>query len=297
MNNSNNGLDQSGGPPVIQTYDQSREYVPNQQAIIIPVRHSNLNNEIIDITNDQVSKTNLQPEDNKNVNQSQVQVAFKDLPDIEKAIRFGFIKKVYGIFLFQLVLTFGIVCITFIDTVKLFLTTHLYIFYIVLVATVFLFLILICCKKIAKKVPANYILLFVWTFLESYMLATASAYYDYKTVLSAIGITVGLAIGLTIFACVVKIDFTFCGGILCAFASIMLFFVIFGFAFNKWAYTGYCAIGVFVYSLYLISDTQLILGSFRNKYSIDDYVFAALNLYIDIVNLFIYVLSLMGLSK
>ena len=36
-----------------------------------------------------------------------------------------------------------------------------------------------------------------------------------------------------------------------------------------------------VYSLYIIYDTQLIMGNVGIEYSIDDYCFAALNLYID----------------
>lgn len=300
MNNDqyNNELNQSGAPVEHNFVQyQSGGYVPNQQPVVIPISQPKPENEVIDIVNEKVNPENVQPEENKNENQPQPQVSFKNLPDIEKAIRLGFIKKVYGIFLSQLVLTFGLVCITFIDVVSSFLRDHIYIFYIVIVASLALFLVLICGKKIARKVPVNYILLTIWTLLESYMLATAAAYYDYQTVLSAIGITVGLAIGLTLFACFVKVDFTFCGGLLCALGAIMLFFAIFGFVFGKWAYTGYCAIGVFIYSLYLIYDTQLILGQFRNKYSIDDYVLAAMNLYIDMVNIFLYILTLMGLSK
>ena len=41
----------------------------------------------------------------------------------------------------------------------------------------------------------------------------------------------------------------------------------------------YAALGTLVFSLYLVFDTQLILGGKHKKYqfSIDDYVFAALN--------------------
>ena len=51
------------------------------------------------------------------------------------------------------------------------------------------------------------------------------------------------------------------------------------------------------YSLYLIYDTQLILGKFGSEYNIDDYCFAALNLYIDIIYLFIKILYLIGNSR
>lgn len=45
-------------------------------------------------------------------------------------------------------------------------------------------------------------------------------------------------------------------------------------------------------------DTQLILGG-KHKYSIspEEYVFAALNLYLDIIGLFTMLLALIGLSR
>jgi FtsH-binding integral membrane protein len=46
--------------------------------------------------------------------------------------------------------------------------------------------------------------------------------------------------------------------------------------------------------LYIIYDTQLIIGKKANKFSIDDYVFAAMCIYIDIVRLFLYILRIMG---
>lgn len=55
-------------------------------------------------------------------------------------------------------------------------------------------------------------------------------------------------------------------------------------------------LGVLIFGLYLIFDTQLILGKGRHKLSIDDYVLGALILYIDIIMIFIYILSLAGSS-
>ena len=62
-------------------------------------------------------------------------------------------------------------------------------------------------------------------------------------------------------------------------------------------YVFYCAFGILVYSLYIIYDTQLILGQFGYKYNVDDYCLAALNLYIDIIYLFIRILSLLAAAK
>ena len=58
-----------------------------------------------------------------------------------------------------------------------------------------------------------------------------------------------------------------------------------------------CIVGLIIYSIYLVVDTQLMMGNFGLKYEIDDYIIVALNLYLDIINLFIYLLKLFGESK
>ena len=61
---------------------------------------------------------------------------------------------------------------------------------------------------------------------------------------------------------------------------------------------GYGALGALIFSLFIIYDTQLMLGG-KHKYSIhpEEFVFAALNLYIDIINLFLYLLQLIAQSR
>ena len=51
--------------------------------------------------------------------------------------------------------------------------------------------------------------------------------------------------------------------------------------------------------VYIIHDTQLIIGGANKKYQIapDDYVLAALTLYLDIINLFLYLLSLLNKKR
>lgn len=57
----------------------------------------------------------------------------------------------------------------------------------------------------------------------------------------------------------------------------------------------YACLGALLFSFYLVYDTQLMLGG-KHKYSIspEEYIFAALNLYLDIVNIFLYILQIIG---
>lgn len=60
----------------------------------------------------------------------------------------------------------------------------------------------------------------------------------------------------------------------------------------------YASLGALIFSIYLIYDTQMMMGG-KHKYSIspEEYVFASLSLYMDIVNIFIYILTIIGLSR
>jgi FtsH-binding integral membrane protein len=55
-----------------------------------------------------------------------------------------------------------------------------------------------------------------------------------------------------------------------------------------------CALGVIIFGIYIIIDTQLIMGSHKYGITMDDYILGALILYIDIIQLFIYILRLLS---
>lgn len=48
---------------------------------------------------------------------------------------------------------------------------------------------------------------------------------------------------------------------------------------------------------FLAVDTQMILGNKQLVLSPEEYIFAALNLYTDIINIFLYILAIVGRAK
>ena len=153
--------------------------------------------------------------------------------DIDKKIRIGFIRKVYCILFMQLLFTFGICCLAFVKKIREFVSSYPLIYYLVAIVSFIIIIILSCFQKVAKKVPTNYILLFLWTLCEGYLLLTVCSYYSFKIVLTALGLTVGITVGLTIYACYTKTDFTMCGGMLFCFLIGFIFFGLFGFWFGN----------------------------------------------------------------
>ena len=56
---------------------------------------------------------------------------------------------------------------------------------------------------------------------------------------------------------------------------------------------------VWIFSVlqFLAVDTQLLLGNKELSLSPEEYVFAALNLYTDIINIFLYILAIIGRAR
>ena len=226
--------------------------------------------------------------------------------NFDQLARLGFIRKVYGILSTQLTVSLiFIIAAMFVNPKTLFKnSTLLFPMYIISVITIVITAILICCC-FRRVYPANYICLGLFTLAESYILFLICATYNPQTVLIALAMTAAITFGLTIYAMTTKSDFTFCGGMLWALSfGLIVFWLLFIFiaptfsqANMRFIYIGACMAGVVIYSIYLIYDTQLIMGKFGNEYSIDDYIFAALNLYLDIINLFLYILQILGASN
>merc|ERR1712216_974448 len=157
---------------------------------------------------------------------------------------------------------------------------------------------LVCCIENARRYPTNYMLLGLFTLFEGILIGCVSATYDPDTVMLAMGMTAGVTVGLMLFACQTKYDFTGMGGYMFAALLVLVLWGWFGYMFCfsqttcKTINTVYCAAGVMIFSFYIVYDTQLIVGGSHKKYQygLDDYVFAALSLYLDIINLFLFVL-------
>ena len=242
-----------------------------------------------------------QPQPGYGVPEQPIKDEIQQVAEINYIMRRGFIVKTYGILLSQLALSTAFIALTFIPAIKReilrnFSNPLILVFLIVFViVTIVVFIVFGCCRETARKVPTNYILLFSFTLCMSFYLSLLCSTFDTETVISALFLTCAATIGLTVYASRTTTDFTYCGGFLFAFC----FILVISFALFFWIgyYAFYCGLGVMLYSLYIIYDTQLILGKFGAEYNIDDYCFAALNLYIDIIYLFIRILIILGNMK
>eukprot|EP01016_Furgasonia_blochmanni_P048838 TRINITY_DN7341_c0_g2_i2.p1 TRINITY_DN7341_c0_g2~~TRINITY_DN7341_c0_g2_i2.p1 ORF type:complete len:260 (-),score=74.20 TRINITY_DN7341_c0_g2_i2:152-847(-) len=220
----------------------------------------------------------------------------KDMTFGDREVRLGFIRKVYTILSLMLSITFLFVYFTYASVkFQVFLKANPGIFIAAAVINIICFYMVMCYTPCARAVPINYILLTIITISQSYIVAYVCARYTLETVLIAAGLTAAITVALTIYACTTKTDFTYCGGLLFMFGCVLLVGGLFAFIFKSaTARIVICCLCVILYGLYLIYDTQLVVGGGRVELSVDDYVVGALILYVDIIQLFLKILEILG---
>lgn len=211
----------------------------------------------------------------------------------------NFIRKVYCILSFQLILTAGFVLLAcFSDAYKEFLITHIWIVIVCSVVSIVIFYAMIYIRSFTRKVPLNFIVLGLFTLCESVMVSSITMKYDNKVVGIAAVLTAAMVIALTIYACTTKTDFTVCGGALFVCGVVVIIASFIGFFIRDRVYQLILScVSTILFSMYLIYDTQLILGKGELALTVDDYIFAAMNLYLDIIMIFIEILKIVGSSN
>lgn len=146
---------------------------------------------------------------------------------MDKAIRRGFIRKVYGLLTVQLAITTAITLLFSMNNdVKHFVQRSPGMLLSAWVLSLVLIIALACCPNVRRKYPINYIALFSFTLVKSYLVGVISSFYDTDIVLLALATTAAVTLALTVFAFQTKYDFTSMGGMLVAGLFV---FIMFGF--------------------------------------------------------------------
>jgi FtsH-binding integral membrane protein len=153
-----------------------------------------------------------------------------------------------------------------------------------------LFAPLIMAQRAAREFPKNIILTFLFTFIEGIFIAPFLVLAERN----APGVVSQAAIGvLSLYAVMSRRDFSAWGsflmvGMFVLFAAIILNAFVGSAAGGLWI----AAVGVMIFSGLLVFDTWRLLRS--GAYGQDDYVLTAVSIYLDLLNMFIFILSLLG---
>lgn len=212
--------------------------------------------------------------------------------------RRGFIRKVYGILSGQLGLS-AVWCLLVMRSTGLqALVSNTSISIIMAIITIASVLILGLSRRVARRVPLNYVLLGLVTMGTAWSTSHTISYFDPSTVVQALGATAASVSGLSIYAMSSTRDINYLMAFLVS-GLVSLIVQLFGFLlFTPNAY--HMGVNMTIAassSLSILYQTDAILGRKSLRYSTDDYIQAAMNMYIEIVQLFIRILQILDSLK
>ena len=156
-----------------------------------------------------------------------------------------------------------------------------------------------CCERYFVIFPINYILLCLFTLSTSYTLSSISTFINGDTLLLALGITtidtlamtfVGL---LSFWEMYVSYFNQFLIMLTISFISIGIINV---FIMSNYLHLFIACTGSVLFSGFIIYDTKMITDRTYKVYKKEDFIIASINLYLDIINLFTYVLQILSFS-
>jgi FtsH-binding integral membrane protein len=214
----------------------------------------------------------------------------------------GFLGKVYGILSFQLLITLFFIFFFQRDSVKSFFLNNSGLTSFLNTISIVLFLgtlILLSVKEdLGKTVPNNYIALLIITLCLSFMCSTLALSYSYPIVFLSVLLTINSSIAITIYAFCTGTDWSYYRSLGSVIVSQFAGFIFMVFILDITMLEMVCCFFfTLLFGVYLVYDTQVILKKYGEVFSIDDYIFAALQIYLDIGRLFIVILSTLGKAK
>ncbi|KAK4355775.1 hypothetical protein RND71_024746 [Anisodus tanguticus] len=221
---------------------------------------------------------------------------FPGIGNAENELRWGFIRKVYYILASQIILT------TVVSAVAVFYTPINNLLRgntILLVILIFLPLILLLPLYFYReKHPLNFVFLGLFTITLSIGIGVSCANTNGKIVLEALILTSAVVLaltGYTFWASKRGQDFSFLGPILYTSLFVLVLTAILQlfFPLGSIATAIYCTISAIAFCAYIVYDT----GNLIKRFTYDQYIWASVNLYLDILNLFLDVLRLLRLRN
>lgn len=219
----------------------------------------------------------------------------------DKEIRRAFVSKVYSILAVQLTATAILIGLfIFNSSVKAYFSHSQGWALVGLLFMIVPYVVFICSESARRTTPNNFILLALLTAGYGFEAAVISCRYDVTTVMSAF-LATGLSCCLiAIIANSKKFDITNCGwtlfflGVGHLLITILLIPI---FVLSGKAQLGSMLLavaGALIVSLYLMFDIQLIMGGKKCELSPEEYIFGAIMLYVDIIQLFLFMLRIMS---
>ncbi|XP_042469436.1 BI1-like protein [Zingiber officinale] len=210
----------------------------------------------------------------------------------ENELRWGFIRKVYGILTAQVILTTAVSAVTVLHrplNLALISSPGLSLFLALLP-----FVLLWPLYHYQQKHPLNFVFLGLFTVCLSLSIGVACANTQGRIVLEALILTSAVVASLTgysFWASRKGKDFSFLGPILFVSLIVLLLttFIQIFFPLGPASVAVFGGLGALVFSGFIVYDTDNLI----KRYTYDEYIWASVILYLDVLNLFLSILNML----
>ncbi|KAH7712065.1 Uncharacterized protein family UPF0005 containing protein [Aphelenchoides avenae] len=213
----------------------------------------------------------------------------------DKSIRAAFVRKVLAL----LMLMFGIVCLVasvpfLFDPVMAYVHSSPIIGPVSALVFAATYIPIACFPTLRRTFPWNMLAALLLTISAGFLVMSITAYSGLQTAIIATGITFVACLFTAVSACQTTVDLTRGKGFGLFFFLMLVVATLVGtacvFALKVRAlYATTAAAAAVVLMLYMAKDLQLILGGKRCELSPEEYVYAAVQLFIDIMLIFVFV--------
>ena len=242
------------------------------------------------------------PQENKEEMSQNDSQAIAEQERISNTIYKSFLVKVYGILSVQLLITLFFIFLFQKDSIKsYFLQRPIFTFFLLLLAVIGFFCVLFLIsanENLGRKVPQNYLILLIITLCMSFICGLFAISYSFQIVFFVVLLTIISSVVITMYAYSTDKDYSYIRALFAVLISQFGGFILMVFILNITTLKMVCClVATLIFGIYLVYDTQVILKKYGEVYSVDDYIFASLQIYIDIVRLFLIILATVGKSS
>lgn len=221
----------------------------------------------------------------------------------DSAIRAQFVRKVYLILSVQLGFTamFNIPFLA-LDGVQEFVYKYPWIVFLTIPLFVIPYFTLVCCEVTRRTFPTNMIFLLLMTLGLSCVAGYVTAKLNTEVVFYALTLTSLVTLSVTTLAVFCPFDFMSCQMVMCVVLIVVIIFstiasVVIIYSNSSLINLIFAGVCVVLFSLFLLFDTQAIVGGRRVQIRPEEYTLAAIQIYVDLVEIFLNFFELWDACK
>uniref|UniRef100_A0A1I7UN46 Protein lifeguard 2 n=1 Tax=Caenorhabditis tropicalis TaxID=1561998 RepID=A0A1I7UN46_9PELO len=220
-----------------------------------------------------------------------------------QSVRAAFVRKVFMLVTIMFAITAAFCVVPMVsEGFRDWVFNNFWIYLISIIVFLVVSIALSCCGNLRRTFPTNIILLTIFTLSAATMTMFITACYNVQSVLICLCITTLCSGSVILFSLKTKSDLTSKMGVAFMLSMVLFSFGLFAMIFTlafKWQflYSVYSGLAALLMMFYLAIDVQLLMGGRKYELSPEDYIFAAMEIFLDILNIFLMLLNIFGRGR